>query len=124
DPTSSNPARNVEEANRLLDEAGWVDSNGDGMREHPTGNVLDLWCIISTQERPELHGLIELLKEDFAAIGARLTVQHIEPEEFDTRWVENRMYDMVAYSLVQYPAFAEYDLYGTAWDIRINTMGW
>ena len=31
---------------------------------------------------------------------------------------------MVAFSLTQYPAFAEFDLYGTAWDVRTNTSGW
>jgi|GEM_PF-1151597 len=119
-----NPQRDIEEARRILDEAGWSDIDGDGMREHPSGNKLDLYCIVSNQERPELLALLESIKPDLADIGAQLTVQQIEPGEFDTRWVENRMYDMVAYSLVQYPAFAEYDLYGTAWDIRINQRGW
>lgn len=124
DDSITNPAQDIDEANRLLDEAGWLDGNGDGMREHPTGDVLDLYCIVSNQERPELLLLLEGVKQDFSKIGARLTVQQIEPGEFDSRWVENRMYDMVAYSLVQYPAFAEFDLYGTAWDIRINSRGW
>jgi ABC-type transport system substrate-binding protein len=31
---------------------------------------------------------------------------------------------MVAFSLVDYPAFNHFDLYGTAWDIRANTRGW
>ena len=120
----SNPAQDIERANQLLDEAGWIDTNRDGMRQHPGGNKLDLYCIVNQQERPELLSLLERLKDDFGRIGARLTVQEIEPEEFDTRWRENRMYDMVAYSLVQYPAFMEFDLYGTAWDIRTNRRGW
>ena len=31
---------------------------------------------------------------------------------------------MIAYSLVVYPAFNHFDLYGTAWDIRANSLGW
>lgn len=119
-----NPEQDIERAKKILDKAGWIDTNGDGMRDHPSGNMLDLWCIVNTTERPELLALLDTLVEDFAQIGAKLTVQQIEPDDFDARWTENRMYDMVAYSLVGYPAFAEYDLYGTAWDIRINTVGW
>jgi peptide/nickel transport system substrate-binding protein len=124
DDSVTNPVQDIDEANRMLDAAGWVDFDGDGVREHPSGNRLDLYCIVNNRERSELLELLEGLKQDFSAIGARLTVQQIEPDEFDSRWVENRMYDMVAYSLVQYPAFAEFDLYGTAWDIRINPRGW
>lgn len=124
DESLRNPAFNIDEANRILDEAGWVDVDGDGMREDAVGNELDLYLIVSSQERPELLAIIERLGGDFAKIGARLTVQQLEPEELDTRWVENRMYDMVAFSLVEYPAFNHYDLYGTAWDIRANTRGW
>lgn len=124
DESLRNPAFEIDGANRILDEAGWVDVDGDGMREDAVGNKLDLYLIVSSQERPELLAIIERLGDNFQKIGARLTVQQLEPEELDTRWVENRMYDMVAFSLVGYPAFNHYDLYGTAWDIRANTRGW
>lgn len=120
----SNPNFDIEEANRILDEAGWADINGDGMRDDARGNKLDLYLIVSEQERPELLAIVDGLAEDFQKIGARLTVQQLPPGDLDDRWVTNRMYDMVAFSLVQYPAFAEYDLYGSAWDIRTNRRGW
>ncbi len=119
-----NPKQDIEAANRILDEGGWRDVDGDGMREDAVGNRLDLYCIVSNSERPELLAILEGLKEDFSKIGARLTVERLDPDVLDDRWVQNRMYDMVAFSLIQYPAFAEYDLYGTAWDIRVNRMGW
>jgi peptide/nickel transport system substrate-binding protein len=124
DDSIRNPEFDIDEANRILDEAGWADIDGDGMREDGFGNELDLYLIVSNQERPELLAIIDRLGADFAKIGAKLTVQTIEPGEFDTRWVENRMYDMVAFSLVEYPAFNHFDLYGTAWDIRSNSRGW
>lgn len=120
----SNPDFDIDEANRILDDAGWVDIDGDGMREDGLGNELDLYLIVSEQERPELLAIIDRLAGYFQKIGARLTVQKLPPDELDDRWVTNRMYDMIAFSLVQYPAFAEYDLYGTAWDIRTNRRGW
>lgn len=122
--TLTNPAFNIDEANGILDNAGWFDSNGDGMREDSVGNYLDLYLIVADNERPELLAIVDRLAGDFAKIGARLTVQKLPFDQLDDRWVENRQYDMVAFSLVQYPAFNEYDLYGTAWDIRVNTRGW
>lgn len=124
DDSISNPDFDIDEANRILDEAGWADIDGDGMREDGLGNQLDLYLIVSGQERPELLTIIDGLGQDFLRIGARLTVQKLSPDDLDDRWVTNRMYDMVAFSVTQYPAFAEYDLYGTAWDIRTNRMGW
>lgn len=119
-----NPAFDIDEANRILDEGGWADINGDGMREDWRGNTLDLYLIVANTERPELLAIIDGLAEDFARIGARLTVEKLDPGPFDERWSQNRMYDMIAYSLVSFPAFTEFDLYGTAWDIRANTVGW
>lgn len=124
DDSIRNPAFDVDEANRILDEAGWEDVDGDGMREDARGNELDLYLIVSNQERPELLAIIDGLGESFEKIGARLTVEELDPDVLDDRWVENRMYDMVAFSLVEYPAFNHFDLYGTAWDIRANTRGW
>ncbi len=119
-----NPAFDIDEANRILDEGGWSDIDGDGMREDARGNRLDLYLIVANTERPELLSIIDELAEDFVKIGARLTVEKLDPGPFDERWSQNRMYDMIAYSLVGYPAFSHFDLYGTAWDIRANTVGW
>ena len=124
DDSLCNPAFSIDEANRILDEGGWTDVDGDGMREDARGNVLDLYCIVREDERPELLAILDRLGDDFARIGARLTVERLDPEAFDARWTENRMYDMIAYSLTQYAAFAEFDLYGSAWDIRTNPAGW
>lgn len=124
DDSIRNPGFDIAEANRILDEGGWFDIDGDGMREDWRGNELDLYLIVSTAERPELLELVDRLGEDFARIGARLTVQKLDPPIFDDRWTQNRMYDMIAYSLVDYPAFNHFDLYGTAWDIRANALGW
>lgn len=124
DDSIQNPEFSIEEANRILDEGGWSDIDGDGMREDWRGNQLDLYLIVSTGERPELLAIVDRLAEDFAKIGARLTVQKLDPPIFDERWTQNRMYDMIAYSLVGYPAFYHFDLYGTAWDIRANSVGW
>lgn len=124
DDSVRNPAFDLDRANEILDEAGWEDINGDGMREDARGNTLDLYCIVQEDERPELLAILDRLGGDFEKIGARLTVEKLNADAFDERWTQNRMYDMIAYSLTQYAAFAEFDLYGSAWDIRTNPAGW
>jgi peptide/nickel transport system substrate-binding protein len=124
DDSLANPDFDIDRANQVLDEGGWQDVDGDGLREDAASNKLDLYCIVAETERPELLAILDRLGEDFAKIGARLTVQRLNPDAFDARWTENRQYDMIALSLTQYAAFAEYDLYGSAWDIRSNRTGW
>ena len=35
-----------------------------------------------------------------------------------------RDYDLIAYAYDQLPGFTDFDLYGSAWDIRNNPAGW
>lgn len=124
DAELKNPPYDVEEAKRFLAEGGWSDVDGDGLLEDQYGNKTDLYLIVRDDERPELLALLTGLQEDWAQIGVRLTVQPLFPDVFDTRWVQNRDYDLIAYTLVNYPAFNEFDLYGSQWDIRNNVRGW
>lgn len=118
------PKRDVEAAKQVLADGGWYDIDGDGLLEDGYGNKTDLWLIVREDERPELLQLLENLKQDWAEISVRLTVQPLAPEIFDDRWVTARDYDLIAYSLVTYPAFNEFDLIGSNWDIRSNVQGW
>lgn len=124
DASLQNPSYDPEGARRILAEGGWADIDGDGLLEDGFGNKTDLFMIVRDTERPELLELLGHVQEDWAEIGVRLTVQHLFPDIFDQRWVEDRQYDLIAYSLVNYPAFNEFDLYGSAWDIRSNVRGW
>lgn len=119
-----NPSFDPEEARRILAEGGWADIDGDGLLEDQYGNKTNLYAIVREDERPELLALLYLLSEDWAKIGVSLTVQPLTPEIFDDRWVQERDYDLAAWTLVNYPAFNEFDLYGSQWDIRSNVHGW
>ena len=124
DHTLTNPVYDLEGARQVLADGGWADWDGDGMLEDQYGNKTDLYLIVREDERPELLSLLGHLQEDWAQIGVRLTIQPLWPEVFDERWVTRRDYDLIAYSLVNYPAFNEFDLYGSQWDIRNNVRGW
>ncbi|MGI8486788.1 MAG: ABC transporter substrate-binding protein [Thermomicrobiales bacterium] len=124
DESLQNPKRDIKQAKKLLKDGGWSDVDGDGLLEDANGNKLDLYCIVSTAERPEYLALLDGLNANLTEIGARLTIQKLDPDAFTARWVSDHQFDMVAFSLTQYPAFAEIDLYGTDWDVRTNTAGW
>ena len=124
DASLTNPPFDLAKAKKTLADGGWSDTDGDGLLEDAHGNTLDLYCVVSSEDRPELIALLQGLNENFNQIGARLTVQVLDPADFLTRWVDNHQFDMVAFTLVQYPAFDEYDLYGSKWDVRTNSAGW
>lgn len=124
DPTVRNPGRTLRGANRLLDEIGWIDYDGDGVRDSPYGDRLELVCIVREDDDPALLAILDRLNDDLEPIGAAVDVQKLDSATFTDRWVNQHDFDLIAISLTQYAAFAEYDLYGSAWDIRVNTIGW
>jgi ABC-type transport system substrate-binding protein len=124
DESLRTPARNVAEASRLLDEAGWFDYNGDGLREDATGWPLSAIAILRDDARPELAAIMARAARDLAAVGIGLTVEALPGNAFDERWISRRDYDLIAYAYDLLPGFTDFDLYGSAWDIRTNPSGW
>jgi peptide/nickel transport system substrate-binding protein len=124
DPSVRNPARNVSEANRLLDEAGWGDWDGDCIRDSPSGDRAALTCIVRDDADAGLLAILDQLNGDFSEIGVALEVQRLTPADFTNRWTSGFDYDLSAWSLSQYGAFAEFDLVGSPWNIRSNPAGW
>jgi hypothetical protein len=53
-----------------------------------------------------------------------LTVEVLPGDRFEERWISLRNYDLIAYTYDQLPGFTDFDLYGSAWDIRTNPAGW
>jgi peptide/nickel transport system substrate-binding protein len=119
-----NPARNLDIANSRLDAMGWVDNDGDGIRETPAGDILSLVAIVQAGDQPELIQILLQLDADFRQIGVSLTVEELEPDAWTARWTTTHDFDLIGYSLLTYGAFDEFDLYGSAWDIRANQAGW
>ena len=56
------------QARDLLDQAGWVDTNGDGVREKDGRN---LEFVLHTNDDPTRTALINRIAQDWAAIGVR-----------------------------------------------------
>jgi peptide/nickel transport system substrate-binding protein len=118
------PGLNREAAEVLLAEAGWIDYDGDGVREDANGVPLRPVAILREDSRRELSAVMASVGRDLAEVGIDLIVETLPAEAFDERWIRNRDYDLIGYAYDLLPGFTDYDLYGSAWDIRTNPAGW
>jgi len=83
----SNPAYDPEGAIVLLEEAGWVDGDGDGIREKG-GETLTLE--ISTPAGQQVRELTEqVLQEQFLAVGIELVINNVPAATLFGNWQEN-----------------------------------
>jgi ABC-type transport system substrate-binding protein len=80
--------------------------------------------IIREDSRPELAAVMARVARDLASVGIILSIEVLPPDAFDERWITRRDYDLIAYAYDQLPGFTDFDLYGSAWDIRTNPAGW
>jgi peptide/nickel transport system substrate-binding protein len=69
-----------EKAKALLDEAGMVDKDGDGMRELPNGEKLTLNMQFATQGMPT--PVVELVAQHWKDVGVDTTVKEVTPDEY------------------------------------------
>jgi peptide/nickel transport system substrate-binding protein len=89
---------NMEEAKRLLAEAGWK-AAADGKLEKD-GKPLALE-LITYKGRPELPLIAQLLQSDAAKAGVTINIKTVE--DVDTYLRENKDWDMVTYSNLSAP---------------------
>lgn len=85
---------NLDEARRLLDEAGWVDSNQDGIRDKTVGGIrLDArFDLMIYADSPSFGTIAEIIKENCRRIGVdvlvtpakwALMLEKLNKKEFD-----------------------------------------
>lgn len=91
DPEASTPY-DVQRAVALLDQLGWVDSDGDGTRENPDGDQGPFELIVDGGNAPHFRAA-ELLAEDFAAAGIDVTIKPLDAGTL-TEASANKAYDM------------------------------
>jgi peptide/nickel transport system substrate-binding protein len=76
EPSITYPAYDPARAKSLLDEAAWVDQNGDGIREkdgHP------LQFTLLTTDEPDALAMAEAMAAQWAPMGIGVSVETIEP---------------------------------------------
>lgn len=68
-----------ERANKLLDEAGWVDTNEDGIRDK---DGEEMRMVFQTPINPVRQQTQEMIKEDLAAVGIDVDISRVVAEDF------------------------------------------
>ncbi|MCG8351513.1 MAG: peptide ABC transporter substrate-binding protein [Chloroflexales bacterium] len=86
DPSITMVEYDIDQAKQILDEASWIDTDGDGIREKD-GQKLQ-FSITSTSEK--LRSLImQLLAERWQEIGVQLDVKNVDSSVLFGSWGEN-----------------------------------
>ncbi|MBD8505156.1 ABC transporter substrate-binding protein [Hoyosella sp. G463] len=89
-PANSTPY-DLDEANTLLDELGFSDTDGDGIRESADGPLE--FTVLVDGALPQDVRAAEIVAEDFAAIGVRVTPQGIDAGSI-TELFRSREFDL------------------------------
>lgn len=82
-----------EKAKRLLDEAGWRDTDGDGVRDKD-GKPFE-FTIVTNQGVVQRQMIAEILQRRFAEVGVKMRIKIIEWSSFLKDVVDARKFDMV-----------------------------
>lgn len=79
-PDLDYPAFDPEKGRRLLEQVGWTDSDGDGLRDHMVaGQKQDLIFNLYTRNAGEIHSMItDGLRSQWEAAGIRCVVHSLE----------------------------------------------
>lgn len=113
DPSISPWPYDPEKAKALLDEAGWVDSNGDGVRDK---DGVELVLKYGTTTREIRQDTQAVAQQQLAEVGIKLDLQSFDPDIFFASYAENGASANFSLDLIEYsdsPNFPDPDT--SAW---------
>jgi len=76
DPDVQRLAYNPEAAKKLLAEAGWVDTNGDGVRDK--GGIPFKFTLVTRVYSVRLNKIAELLRDEFRKVGIQMEIERAD----------------------------------------------
>jgi peptide/nickel transport system substrate-binding protein len=88
-----------EKAKALLDEAGWVDSNGDGTRD---SNGVELVLKYGTTNREVRQKAQGIAQQDLAQVGIRLDLQSFDSSTFFASYTEGGPANNFSLDIIEY----------------------
>lgn len=91
----------LEHAQNILEEAGWTDQDGDGIREKEIKDELTkLEITLVASDWPEIKQTAELIKEQWEKIGGRLNLEIIDSITLQQDYLRPREYDALLFGEV------------------------
>ncbi len=87
----------LEHAKNILEADGWVDEDGDGIREKDEEK---LEIELTTTELPELQQVATLLQEQWSEIGAQINVKILNIGEIQQEYIRPREYQALLFGEV------------------------
>jgi peptide/nickel transport system substrate-binding protein len=73
---NNKPEFNLTKAASLLDEAGWKDTNGNGIRDK---NGVELSIIFQTSSNPLRQKIQEIIKQQLTSLGIKVELKSVDP---------------------------------------------
>jgi peptide/nickel transport system substrate-binding protein len=95
DPTVRPPPYDPAQARRILEQAGWLDSDGDGVRDRD-GKPLSFK--LGAGNDPQSAGLAERIRRDWKAIGVTATVEPLDQQSMVNN-LHNHAFDAVLFGV-------------------------
>ncbi|HET9721474.1 MAG TPA: peptide ABC transporter substrate-binding protein [Candidatus Saccharimonadales bacterium] len=89
------PSYNPADANKILDQAGWV-KDSHGMRKK---NGQPLTFTLSAQDSTNYTKVAQFLQDEWAALGVKVQISYYSQEELQTSVVSNHDYDALLYGI-------------------------
>jgi peptide/nickel transport system substrate-binding protein len=86
------------QANQILDDAGYLDTDGDGIRETPDGLPLEFRLNFELEDPPQLT-VVDMLSGDLVVIGIAVEPQALEHGEMAQGVLSERDFDLVLYNM-------------------------
>lgn len=89
----SPPEFNLDRANALLDEAGWVKRNAEGIRMK--GDRPFQFTVLTNQGNNQRRQVAEILVESFRKIGVKMEIRTLEWSTFINEFIDKRKFQAV-----------------------------
>jgi len=82
-----------EKAKQLLEEAGYVDTDGDGIREKD-GKEMEFNFLLSTEEFPEWKPLAEFIQSEFSSVGIKVNLNILDKNGYEDATMNTKAFDI------------------------------
>jgi len=82
-----------EKAKQLLEAAGYVDTDGDGIREK-NGKKMEFNFVLSTEEFPEWKQLAEFVQSEYSSVGIKVNLNILDKNGYEDATMNTKAFDI------------------------------